>query len=485
MSTKTHAGVISEIIRRFPHLGGERYRGYQPQGVAFFIGARGRAILADEVGMGKTPMALGYIGMTPTIKRTLVVAPSSILYKWQQAFDTFLGQAATVIESERQALSPYTTHLIVSWGMLVKHAVGLRALRFDAAIIDEAHKAKNPQAQRTRALERIVQHVPRLLFLSATPFINSREELYPLLHMLDSVRWPNYWKFKRDYLDDERGSERWVVQDMSDVRRARAANAQRNREKLAADIAHLYLRRLKVDHLKHLGTPTIEEVPVVLAGPQRSEYHAAQRDILAWLREHGLPTQGAERAEALVKLNRLREIVGRAKVGYTVELARDILEADPNQKVVVYAIHRDTVSAILQALTDYGVSHIVGSDSALARAKTQRDFQADGPPRVVVVSEAGEEGIDLYRAGNIIFAEIPWTPKNIDQAIGRLHRSGQVGLVTAHFPKMIGTVDTHLYRIVARKRDEAKGLITYDRPQVVQRELMRLLMEGEEVIDGS
>lgn len=325
-------------------------------------------------------------------------------------------------------------------------------------LVHNCHRLKNPKALRTRAARLIAAGVPHLLFLSATPMLNRREELWSPLSMIDPNQWGTFWQFKRTYCNDEADAQHWHPKTREDLARYRSQAANQNRELLAKRMSSVYLRRTR--EVLGLKDPIIRPIPVELQGKFLSDYRQAQADLITFLRTRGLPSRGAELAQALVKLGVLRRLVGRAKAPAAIAVAKDLLEADPERKLVIYAIHQDVVKEITRGLADYGVEKIVGATSPKERYEANVRFQTQGGPRVMLISEAGEEGIDLFRAEHLILAERGWNPKADDQAIGRILRRGQIAeYVTVH--KLIAehTVDVKIDRLIEKKREDVTGTV--------------------------
>src|SRR5260221_8573616 len=118
----------------------------------------GGAILSDEVGMGKTFVALAIVKGFP---RTLIVAPAALRDMWS-------------IESKRVGMQvPFVSVEALSRGHRERRTL-------DLVIIDEAHHLRNPETHRYDQLCRLVAR-SRVLMLSATPVHNSHRDITALL----------------------------------------------------------------------------------------------------------------------------------------------------------------------------------------------------------------------------------------------------------------------------------------------------------------
>jgi len=176
----------------------ERLYPFQKDGVKF-LAKHGRAILADSMGLGKTPQALMFV--RHHANKTLVVAPANVIYKWLEEVGTWTNRSAAVIVSGKAKLVEADIH-ILSYGIMRTRHEELMKQGYDCVIFDEAHALKNHKAGQTRAARKLIKGGPikKVLFLSGTPFLNRPDELFSLLNMLDSTMFPNYFKFAQRYL---------------------------------------------------------------------------------------------------------------------------------------------------------------------------------------------------------------------------------------------------------------------------------------------
>src|SRR6059058_4148075 len=145
----------------------------------------GRAILADEVGLGKTIEAgiiLKELLVRGLARRVLILTPASLVMQWQGELESkFFERFATpTVPDDWQNV----TKAIASYDRArsARHAKLILRQRWDLVIIDEAHKVKN---HRTAAY-RFIQQIDRnyLLLLTATPLQNDLRELYNLVTLL-------------------------------------------------------------------------------------------------------------------------------------------------------------------------------------------------------------------------------------------------------------------------------------------------------------
>lgn len=435
--------------------GDSRLYPFQVVGVEFIEAANGRAILGDEMGLGKTVEALAWMHTKASkLKHVLVVAPANVIYKWKDEVDKWLGWTVEVVEGSKTAL-PIARILIMSYAIMTRRYQKLEKAHLDLIIWDESHYLKNRKAQRTRAAKRIIAGVPNVLMLTGTPFLNRPNELFTPLNMLRPKDWPNFFDFAYRYCDAQKGDMGWDFSGAS------------NEEELRERLKFTMIRRLKVDVLQQLPDLTRARIPVKIVN--KSEYNNKRREAL----------KGLTVSNALTRLNKLRQVVGRGKVPAATAWAENFLDESPDQKLVIYAHHIAIVETLATALTKYGVVILQGSVPAKKRAEIIKRFQENKKPRVLVMSSAGTEGIDLWRANHILFVEREWSPAAEEQAEARLHRLGQKNAVTAWYLVAQDTLDMHMDAVIETKRKVFKDVLTAPdvKKQIVKEVLESFLEE--------
>ncbi|OHA62744.1 MAG: hypothetical protein A2117_01355 [Candidatus Wildermuthbacteria bacterium GWA2_46_15] len=177
------------------------------------MSGRAGALLADEVGMGKTWEALAtaalYLASHTTGRRAAFLLPPGLIQKWQEEIRLFckaampgikgntplkkvlkaMGRAA---DGEKSSIRLFPTSKA---GKLTRGKLPGWVSKLDLLVLDEAHKARKCSTQLSRALQRIRDNKKTcpFLFLSATPFqCDSRQELIHLLHFLDLKYEPDF-----------------------------------------------------------------------------------------------------------------------------------------------------------------------------------------------------------------------------------------------------------------------------------------------------
>src|SRR5689334_18373651 len=148
---------------------------------------RGRAILADEVGLGKTieaGLVLSELRIRGSADRALVVAPAGLVGQWREELESKFGLPTTV--ADRGGWEQGAGRPVVLASLAAARRDPLRTAltreRWDIVIADEAHRLRNP-ASASGKLARSLR-TRYLLLLTATPVENRLADLYELINLV-------------------------------------------------------------------------------------------------------------------------------------------------------------------------------------------------------------------------------------------------------------------------------------------------------------
>jgi len=444
----------------------------------------GRAILADEVGLGKTIEAgiiLKELTVRGLARRVLVLTPASLVIQWQGELESkFFERFDTPTEPEDWRR---VTKAIISYDRAIsaRHAKSILRQRWDLVIIDEAHKVKNHAAARYKFLQQLDRNY--LLLLTATPLQNDLRELYNLVTLLRPGQLGTWQEFKRQHIasGDKRkprnveALKELTAQVMVRTRRSSVAIAlelpprrpSHPNIELTTSEAALYgdtaafLREL---YREGFVTPSEEEVAEDRKRRRRRTGKGILQLELTRLSQR-LCSSSVALADSLDKLSkgelitpeyrmRARELASdarRVKTHAKIRELEQILAAD-RERLIVFSEHLPTLQLIADHVKAAGRTPIVysGALSMHERAKKLAAFKED-PNAVFVATRAGTEGLNLQFCNRLVNYELPWNPMVVEQRIGRIHRIGQTR--EAHIINFAarGTVEAHVLRLLDQK----------------------------------
>lgn len=422
---------------------------YQRVGVRFLADA-GKAILGDDVGLGKTAQAIR-AAMEVEAKRVLVITKKSLIYNWVREINKWVVSTPVALLSPPSIFVPTTQNTldysagwwVTNYETVIKRPFEMRAFKPDVLIVDEATAIKNRKAQRTKTIWALAKTVKYVFLLTATPMQNSPDEIWSLLHCLYPEQFSSYWQFVERYLD-------WGYNFFG----GREIYGVKNPAEFTEMLAPIMLRRDK--SLLKLPPISYETIYVDLSDEQHRIYKDIRYRFLTVLDEERIVTAPS----VLAQITRLRQVVcspaliggkdSSAKTEALIELLEDLT---PNHKVLVFTTFADYVKLLLPKLEPFGVVSITGDTSTEARAKAVEKFNEDSKTRVFIGTiQAAGEGLNLQAADVVIFLNKSWVPaENEIQAIGRAHRRGQTKPVHVINIVAARTIDEYIEEVLQQK----------------------------------
>lgn len=286
-------------------------------------------------------------------------------------------------------------------------------------IVDEAHRFKTPDSQRSLALFGIITPLfGTKVALSGSPIPNRPLELFPILdswapHTINNM---SVWDYGRAFCDgfqDERGH--WDFSGASNLK-----------ELGKRVIGPFMLRMKKADVMPELP-PKMESLVFIGEGPPK-EIGRLDAKILRHYSPEDLAridiTQDLNLDDGeTLELSTYRRLLGEKKAPACAAYIKAALE-NTDEAVFVFAIHRSTVSYIQKALDEFSPLVVTGETPMKTRHELVKRFQTTAKHRVFIGNMAAAIGITLTKASTIFVAESPWVPGDLDQAIDRIHRIG-------------------------------------------------------------
>lgn len=170
------------------------------------------AILADEVGLGKTIEAGLVLAQkwTEGKRRILVITPANLRKQWSQEIEEKFFLPTGILEARNYnklkkegARRPFEqAHIVIcSYQFAARHADELMIIPWSLVVIDEAHRLRNvyrPDNRIGRTLKTALANAPKVL-LTATPLQNSLMELYGLVSLIDDYAFGDAKSFRAQY----------------------------------------------------------------------------------------------------------------------------------------------------------------------------------------------------------------------------------------------------------------------------------------------
>jgi SNF2 family DNA or RNA helicase len=429
---------------------------------------RGRALLCDEVGLGKTieaSMILLELVARGLVRRTLVLTPPSLVEQWQNelrrkfSLDSITHDDPTFREQGKEAWGQHE-RIIASYHTAKRepHRSAILAHEWDMVIIDEVHHFRNANTQLWKfAAELRKKYV---LLLTATPVQNNLEELFNLVTLLQPGLLSTSRSFQRQFVDRK---DKQTPRNIEQLHELLAEVMVRNRRstvgltlthrvartemvQFSAEERTLYDRvsRFVRSHL-HQGSGTRMLNRMTLLTLQKvlgSSSHAATPMLERLAQDDRLAKDLQQPLAELAAL--AQQITQSSKIAHL----RELLATFPD-KVVIFTQFRDTQEKLGEQLLAAGESVVLfhGSLSRMQKEAAIQEFR--GPARILISTDSGSEGRNLQFCNVIVNFDLPWNPMKIEQRIGRLSRIGQQR-------------DVHVINLVAQDTLESAMLYLLD-----------------------
>lgn len=446
----------------------DQLRPYQVAGVEFLVSHK-RALLGDDMGTGKTLQALTACEAAHA-ERTLVICPASVKYHWAEEIERWFPERAyQIVEGDRdkrtEKLKSNVNYLIVNYEVARIHYEEL-AHKWSAVVIDEVHNIKTRpkrrgkeivQGKTTNAIRHIVKESEYFFSMTGSPILNKVDDLFSILYLIDPKRFGSYWRFVQAYCELKYNGFGWEVKGVS------------HPAELHDLLSQYMIRRLKCDVLPDLPEKTVQQVWVDLAPEHRRIYDEMKRQAYAKVTEE----KHVSASTVIAQITRLKQIcldprlmIDAAKdlgdlEGAKVDALVDIIKGT-DQKVVVFSQFAKAIHGIQSILAGRNIPHVVitGHVTGQAREQVRLRFQNDPDCKVILVTtQAGGQGIELYAGSIAVFMDKLWVPKLNEQAQDRLHRSGQKNPVTIIELLARNTVEEYIEKLLAYKQNQSDMVV--------------------------
>ena len=414
----------------------------------------GRALLADEVGLGKTieaGLVLSEYLLRGRVRRALVLAPPTLVGQWREE----LASKFAIETRGTETRAPWDGDGVVVASLATarsdRHRDAVLARPWDLVIVDEAHTLKNHRTESYALVERLKTRF--LLLLTATPVENRVEELYNLVSLLRPGHLGGRAEFVRRFAN---GGGRISEAGRAELRGLLAEVMVRNTRALSGvALPPRFARTLLV-------APGAEEHGLyeALAGALRSlAVDGRHRQLLSLLLQEAGSSPFAVRGTLgrLLADGALPEPIRHALAG-AVELAGGAtgsekatallraLAAAP-APAIVFTRFRGTLGFLAEVLGRAGVrfERLDGDVPVAARAAAVERCRDGG---VLLATDVGSEGLNLQFCHRLVNFDLPWNPMRIEQRIGRLHRIGQTEPVEVLNLCLAGSIEERILTVL-------------------------------------
>ncbi|MGH3790053.1 MAG: DEAD/DEAH box helicase [Pseudonocardiaceae bacterium] len=415
---------------------------------------RGRAILADEVGLGKTieaGLVLSELRMRGLADRALVVTPAGLVSQWGEELERKFALPTTVAARGGWEAGEDRPVVLASLAAARRDPLKSAVLdqQWDVVIVDEAHRLRTPTSASGRLARAL--RTRYLLLLTATPVENRLQDLYELVNLVAPGLLGTAEEFRRTH-----GSPDTGVDALRNVAALRSRTRQIMVRHRRSEVAVLLPQRLAETVLVtpcEAERSLYAEITSRIRGEASAAAPAQRLTLRSLTRLAGsspaavAPTLAkvgwhdlADRARAIERPRKTDELLARLRT-----------HVERGEKVLVFTAFRHTLDALVTEVAAAGIPAACyhGSLSRRDKDAAVSSFRDDVP--VLLSTESAGEGRNLQFCHVMINMDLPWNPMQIEQRLGRLHRVGQDHDVLLANLVSRGTIEERILHVLESK----------------------------------
>ena len=433
----------------------------------------GSALLADEVGLGKTITAglvLKECIARGFVKKVLILTPPSLVDQWvvelREKFelDFKIIEQSSDLDNVFFAIASMDRIKIFDKKIKEFRYKKIHDISWDLVMVDEAHKLKEKNTARWKFVDKIQKK--RFLLLTATPFQNDLIELYNLLHLLKKGHLGTINEFRKKFLNQ--GNKRYPL----------------NPKELKKKLDEVMVRRRRYE----TGIDYKKRTPRIIAIDQTAQEKRIYDKICMLLKEQYfsnagkaingrliifalLPKITSSSKSAMESLKRIaddekysmrtrqlaydifdeyKDLKKDSKMEKLIEVIENILEKDKDDKILIYTKHPTTLKYMVERLPqNLKITEFMGGLSREEKSERIKEFKDKS--QILICTDTGAEGLNLQFCNNLINYDLPWNPMSVEQRIGRLDRIGQKKNINIYSLATRGTMEEYVVDLIINK----------------------------------
>ena len=412
-------------------------------------------ILADDMGLGKTLQVMTLIedGIGEN-HVSLVVAPATLIYNWQDEIKKFSKKLKTVcitgnIAQRKKLIEsiPEYDVVITSYDYIRRDYELYKDYQFYYFILDEAQYIKNQSTKNAQTVKLI--NGKYRFALTGTPIENSLAELWSIFDFLMPQYLFNYHYFQKQYEND-------IIKN----------NDEEKTKQLKKLVTPFILRRNKKEVLTELPDKIEQNIILPFNDEEEKLYVANLAEANKELQEL-YDLEGSDKMQILKLLTRLRQLCLEPRLVYDnidqpssklkacMELIKTMQEN--KQKVLLFSSFTSVLDLIAKECQKAGITYymLTGSTNKEDRRELVSRFQKDDTTVFLISLKAGGTGLNLTSAEAVIHFDPWWNVSAQNQATDRAYRIGQKNNVQVFNLVMKDSVEEKIIELQKRKKELA------------------------------
>lgn len=424
----------------------------------------GQAVLADEVGLGKTieaGLVIKEYQIRGMIEDALVIVPPTLIEQWRLEMKDKFGLHFKVWSKRWDSKKWESEQLVIASIHSLKrpeYSDIIDSRVWDILVVDEAHHARRPASQAWTLINRL--RTRYRLLLTATPIHNSMRDLYAIVNLTKPGTFHSYSAFKNDFVDEKDSSDR-TAKNISTLRRLLSTVLIRTRRidtTMELPARQVFTQSIELSTAEHVA---YQEVTQYIRQCLKKQ-DDGRRDLSLYTLQRELCSSPSAAANTLLVIakrrtnnsyrrRRLREMAKRClglptpAKWHAVEV---LIHNCKNEKIIIYTEFRRTAESLTQFLKEKRLNAILLCGKS-EKTSVIEDFR--NTAQILVATEVGTEGLNLQFCRNVVNLDFPWNPMRIEQRIGRVHRIDQMQVVRVFNLVTQNTIEDYIVEVLEKK----------------------------------
>ncbi|MDC3415503.1 DEAD/DEAH box helicase [Aquibacillus salsiterrae] len=410
----------------------------------------GRAILADEVGLGKTIEAgliLKEYMIRGLVKKALILVPASLVNQWvKELREKFYIPA---ISHRKRPVWDQNNIVITSIDTAKRpqHSDIILEQEYDFVLIDEAHKLKNHKTKNYQFVRSLKKKY--CLLLTATPVQNKLTDIFNLVSILKPGYLGNYDEFTTQFGRDRKklfndAHLKQLIQKVMVRNRRQDTGIEWTKRNVQTVWIEFSEKELEAYHqLNQITSDTSNFSSITFTRELCSSREACYLSLKKLIAEN----ENIQNKDDYIEfLKTIEQLPHHAKAEKVVDLIKD-----KDEKFIIFTEYRASQLYLQWYLQQHGITSVPFRGGFKRGKKDWMRQLFQNNVQVLIATEAGGEGINLQFCNNMINYDLPWNPMRLEQRIGRIHRFGQEEDVNIFNFAIKNTMEEHVLNLLYEK----------------------------------
>lgn len=390
----------------------------------------GRAILADEVGLGKTIEA-GLIMkeylLRGLVKSILILVPASLVEQWVKELQTKFQLPVMIYQKNYTNIENKIVVASLSTAKKQSHHQLFKQTAFDLVIVDEAHQLKNKRTINYQFIQQLNKKY--CLLLTATPIQNHLNELITLLT---------------------------IIHPTIQICQKKMRDSHETTLQFEAIVKQSIIRHRREDIMDHHSKRRIKKKVIAFSAEEQAIYDSLKKQVKHHpadvIQQHYLKAFCSSREACYLSLQNATDTFKKKTDDIQENISKlphhskalqliDILKKYQGKKVLIFTQYYATLYYLYYFLQQNHIPAVTISGKLKHRQKTWVTTLFSGDVDVLIATEAAQEGVNMQFCHVMINYDLPWNPLKIEQRIGRIDRIGQKEEVIIYHLLMQHTIE--------------------------------------------